>query len=66
MFVKRFEPMVRMIDDTVVDLGLYDSYEAANDAVIMFAARELPTETVKAYQIVEVNINTAVWPEAEG
>ena len=61
MFVEKFEPICRTVDDELVSRGLYDSYEAANDAAISFAASRLPKEeTVKAYQIVKCYINTAV------
>ena len=60
---EKYEPIVRMIDDTVIDLGLFDTYEEANDAAIQLAARDLPTENVKAYQINKVYINVAVWKD---
>lgn len=60
-FVEKYEPIVRMIDDSIVAMNLYDSYEEANDAVIQLAASDLPTENVKAYQINKVYVNAAVW-----
>ena len=60
-FVEKFEPIVRMIDDSIVDMGLYDSYEEANDAAITLAICDLPTENVKAYEIRKCYINTTVW-----
>lgn len=60
MFVEKFEPVCRTVEDTLVSRGLYDTYEEANDAAIAFAASRLPEETVKAYQIVKCYVNTAV------
>lgn len=58
-FVERFEPIVRTADDTLASLGLFNSYEEANDAAIMFASKNLPVETVKAYEIRKAYINVA-------
>ena len=60
MFVEKFEPICRTVDDTIVSRGLYDTYDEANDAAVSFAASRLPEETVKAYQIVKCYINEAV------
>lgn len=56
-FVKKFEPIIRTTDNLTASLGLFDSYEQANDAVIIYASQELPKETVAFYQIIEVNQN---------
>lgn len=50
-----------MIDETVVSLGLFNTYEEANDAAIMQASCTLPKECMKAYQINKVYINLPVW-----
>ena len=49
------------MDDNVVSLGLFDSYEEANDNAIIQASVTLPNECVKAYQINKVYINIPVW-----
>ena len=58
-FVEKFEGVVRLADDSVFTTNLYDTYEEANDAIISAAAKDLPNESVKAYQINKVYINTA-------
>lgn len=50
-----------MVDDTIVNLGMFDSYEEANDYAISIAASDLPTENMKCYQINHVRVNMAVW-----
>lgn len=60
-FVEKFEAVCRMMDDNVVSLGLFDSYEEANDNAIIQASVTLPNECVKAYQINKVYINLPVW-----
>lgn len=62
MFVEKFEPIVRNIDDTVSSLGLFNSYEEANDKAIEYAYKDLPKESVKAYQIVKSFVNTKAMP----
>lgn len=61
MFREKYEPLVRMIDDSLVDMGLFDSYEEANDAAITLASCDLPTENVKCYTINKVYVNETVW-----
>ena len=60
-FTEKFEVICRMIDDRVVSLGLFNSYEEANDCAIMQASVALPDECVKAYQIQKVYINIPVF-----
>lgn len=60
-FVERFEAICCMIDESVVSLGLFNTYEEANDAAIMQASCNLPKECMKAYQINKVYINLPVW-----
>lgn len=60
--VKQYETIVRLTDDSVVDLGLYDTKEEAIDAALRLAISELPHEKLKAYEIRKVFINTSVWP----
>lgn len=50
-----------MADDTIVNLGMFDSYEEANDFAISVAASDLPKETMKCYQINHVRVNTVLW-----
>ena len=59
--VEKYEPIVRLIDDRVVDLGLYATRAEAIDAALRLAISELPTETVKAYEIRKCYINTSAW-----
>lgn len=66
MFVPMYEPVCRLVDDTVVSLGLFNSYEEANDAAIYRAAEKLPQESVKAYQIIKSYINTAAMDFSAG
>lgn len=60
-FVEKYEAICRMIDDKVISLGLFDTYEEANDHAIMQASVALPQECVKAYQIQKVYINIPVF-----
>lgn len=60
-FVGKFEVMCRMINDEVITLGLFDTYEEANDAAIMQASVALPEECMKAFQINKVYINVPVF-----
>lgn len=60
-FVEKYEAICRMCNDSVVSLGLFDSYEDANDNAIMQASVALPQECVKAYQIQKVYINIPVF-----
>ena len=60
MFVEKFEPICRTVDDTIVSRGLYNTFDEANDGAISFAASRLPEETVKAYQIVTCYVNEAI------
>ncbi len=53
---------MRLADDTVIDLGLFDTKEEAIDAALRLAISDLPNETVKAYEIRKCFINTSVWP----
>lgn len=59
MFVPMYEPVCRLINDSIISLGLFNSYEEANDAAISRAADNLPQESIKAYQIVKSYVNTA-------
>lgn len=59
MFVPMYEPICRLVDDSVISLGLFNSYEEANDAAISRAAEKLPQESIKAYQIIKSYVNTA-------
>ena len=59
-FIEVYEPMLRMDDDSVISLGLFASYELANDAAVLKASEQLPNETVKAYEIHKVYINEAL------
>lgn len=69
-FVEKFEPLCRMTSDDIISLGLFDSYEDANDAAILQASVALPQECMKAYQINKVYINipayTTADPDPEG
>lgn len=58
MFVPRYEPICRLMDDSVISLGLFESYERANDEAILYASEKLPEERIKAYQIIKSYINT--------
>ena len=60
-FVERFEPICRLISGDVVSLGLYKSYEEANDAAILQASVNLPEECVTCYTITKVYVNAPVW-----
>ena len=60
-FVVKFEAMCRMINDEVITLGLFDSYDEASDAAIMQASVALPNECMKAFQINKVYINVPVF-----
>ena len=60
--VKQYEPIVRLVDDNVVSIGLFDTKEEAIDATLRLAISDLPTETVKAYEIRKCYVNTTVWP----
>lgn len=64
-FVDKFEPMCRMSNDQVVSLGLFDTYEQAHDAAIYQAASGLPTECMKAFQIVKSSVNMAFFEVPE-
>ena len=66
MFVPRYEPICRLMDDSVISLGLFDSYERANDAAILYASENLPEERIKAYQIIKSYINTNAMEIKEG
>ena len=60
-FVIKYEALCRLFDDTIISLGLYDSYEEANQAALFQAASKLPNEqTVKLYQINKLFINAIV------
>lgn len=61
-FVEKFEGIVRLADDSVFTTELFDTYEEANDAIINAAAQDLPNESVKAYQINKLYINTTLMP----
>ena len=65
MFVDRFEPLVRTVDDVVVSLGLCNTYSEAQDRAILFASEELPQERVIAYQINHVFVNESVKVEID-
>ena len=56
-FVEKFEPVCRLIDGSVVSLGLYDMYDEAQKQAIMQANSKLPEEFVVAYQINKVYLN---------
>lgn len=60
--MKKYEPIVRLVDDSVVSIGLFDTKEEAIDAALRLAISELPNEKLKAYEIRKVFINTSVWP----
>ena len=60
MFVDRFEPIVRTVDDVVVSLGLCNTYSEAQDRAILFSSEELPQERVKAFEIHHVFVNESV------
>lgn len=60
MFVDRFEPIVRTVDDVVVSLGLCNTYSEAQDRAILFSSEELPQERVIAYEINHVFVNESV------
>ena len=60
-FVEKFEPICRMTDNSLRSLGLYDTYEEANDHAVMQASVNLPEECMKAYEIHKVYINVPVW-----
>jgi len=60
-FKEKFEVICRMTNDEVISLGLFDTYEDANDNAIMQASVALPHECVKAYQIQKVYINIPVF-----
>ena len=62
LFEEKYEGIVRLADDTVATLGLFDSYYEAYDAVILTAAKDLPNESVKAFQINKVYINAELMP----
>lgn len=66
MFVPRYEPICRLMDDSVISLGLFESYERANDAAILYASEKLPEERIKAYQIIKSYVNTNVMKIKEG
>ena len=61
MLIKeKFEPICRLHDDTIISLGLFDSYGEAYDAAIIRAASQLPNETLKVFQINKVYVNIAL------
>lgn len=62
LFEEKYEGIVRLADDTVVTTELFDSYDETYDAIILAAAKDLPNESVKAFQINKVYINTAIMP----
>ena len=61
-FVEKFVGVIRDNSDCLFETTMFDSYEEANDAIINAAAQDLPTETVKAYQINKVYVNKALVP----
>ena len=60
MFVEQFEAVVRLTDNSIVNLGPYDTYEECHDDAIRLAAKSLPTETVIGFMINKSFINKAV------
>ena len=63
--LEKFEPIVHTTDDTTVSLGLFDSYGCAYDEAALFAAKELPAETTKAFRIQKVFVNDACFDYTE-
>ena len=60
-FVEKFEPICRMKGGELISLGLFNSYEEANDAAIIQASVTLPEESMQCYEIHKVHINQALW-----
>ena len=60
-FVDKFEVICRLTDGNVYSLGLFPSYEEADDAAILQASVKLPEECVVCYEIHKVIINLPVW-----
>ncbi len=60
MFVIKYEPICILVDNSVITLGLFNSYEEANDAAISRASESLPKESVRAYQINKCFCNAAI------
>ena len=61
-FVERFETFCRLVNDEVISLGTFNTFEEAQDAALMFASEELPIERVKAFQIQRVFLNVPCYP----
>ncbi len=61
MFREQYEGVVRMMDDSLITVGPFDTYEDCKDAIILLAVEELPEkETVKGFLINKSFINKAV------
>ena len=61
-FVERYEAFCRIVNDDVISLGAFDTFEEAQDTAVRFASEELPTERVKAFQIQRVFLNVPCYP----
>ena len=60
MFVRKFEAVVRLTDNSLITLGPFDSYGECYDQVILYTAESLPIETVIGFMINETFINEAL------
>ena len=65
-FVDKFEVICRLTDGNVYSLGLFTSYEEADDASILKASVKLPEDCVVCYEIHKVRINLPVWNSMGG
>lgn len=64
-FSEQFEAIVRLCDDNLVSLGLFEEYDDAYDAAILQASVMLPEECVKCFQVNKVYINTDCFTTAK-
>ena len=58
---ERYELICRLIDDNVISLGVFHTYDEAKQAGINQALVTQPDECIKSFQIMKVFVNTDVF-----
>jgi hypothetical protein len=60
-FKEKFQLIAQLVDNTVICLGYFDTYEDANDYAITVASSKLPDECIISYHISKHYCNLPVW-----